>query len=243
MSGLPSASASMRTISRASADTALRPRAVSAPAWAARPRSSIVRQTAPLRAPTMSPFSRPHSNTRAAAASSAWSHTAGARSRTSSSAQIRNRSCENGRGRVANASITIAASTSPPFMSATPGPKQRMPSRRNGRSATVPDGNTVSVWPSRATGRVPSPAISTTMLRPGPSGSSTHSQVQPSGSSQPATSSATRSCSRPPDGESMSTSDWRRRQKVSITRRTIQAPGPALRLWLPHRSTFSSTAK
>ena len=54
-------------------------------------------------------------------------------------------------GRRASVSRACTASTSPPFMSATPGPKQRSPSRRNGRSAAVPSGNTVSVCPSSAT--------------------------------------------------------------------------------------------
>ena len=66
ISGRPSARLSMRSVSRASALTALRPRAVSAPACAGTPVSSIVRHSAPLRAETRSPFSRPHSNTRAA---------------------------------------------------------------------------------------------------------------------------------------------------------------------------------
>ena len=58
----------MRRISCASAETALRPRCVSAPAWAGRPCSVSVRQIAPLRSETRSPFSRAHSNTSAAAA-------------------------------------------------------------------------------------------------------------------------------------------------------------------------------
>ena len=122
ISGRPSASPSMRMISRASADTALRPRAVSAPAWAAMPVSSIVRQMAPFRADTRSPFSRAHSNTSAARAPAASAATAGARSRASSSAQTSSRSSANGRAPPASSSIAIAASTRPPFMSATPGP-------------------------------------------------------------------------------------------------------------------------
>ena len=156
----------MRSVSRASALTALRPRAVSAPACAGTPVSSIVRHSAPLRAETRSPFSRAHSKTRAAVASAARAAQAGSRRRTSSSAQTISRSSRKGR-RSRNASIAIAASTRPPFMSATPGPKQRTPSRRNGRSATVPSGKTVSPCPSRATTPSPSPGREMQTLRAG----------------------------------------------------------------------------
>src|SRR4051812_43509011 len=79
MSGRSSTRLSIRMISRASAETALRPSAVSAPAWAGRPCRWSVRQSAPLRAETRSPFRRPHSKTSAAAASRACSATAGGR--------------------------------------------------------------------------------------------------------------------------------------------------------------------
>ena len=230
MSGRPSVSPSMRRISWARAETALRPRAVSAPAWADRPVSSMVRQTAPLRADTTSPFSRAHSNTSAARAPAACTEIAGARRRTSSSAQTSSRSSWNGRCRAAQVSTAIAASTRPPFMSATPGPKQRIPSRRNGRAATVPAGNTVSVCPSSATTPRPDPGSAITMLRAGPSGSSTHSVRQPSGASQPASSSATRSCSTPPDGVSMSTSCCSLSQNVSITLEAVSLLAPGIGL-------------
>ena len=78
------------------------------------------------------------------------------------------------------------------------------------------------------------------MLRPGPSGSSTHSVRQPSGTSQPASSSATRSCSTPPEGESMSTSCCSLSQNVSITRATI-APARNRRQ-KPYRSSRQGSA-
>ena len=98
ISGRPCASASIRVISPASAETALRPRAVSAPACAGRPVSSSVRHTAPLRDETRSPFSRAHSNTSAACGVDSHARaTAGARSRTSSSAHTSSRTSGNGR--------------------------------------------------------------------------------------------------------------------------------------------------
>ena len=217
MSGRPAVRPSIRSTSCASAVTALRPRAVSAPAWAARPCRCSVRQIAPLRAETRSPLRRPHSNTSAAAAPRAWSQAAGARSRTSSSAQTSRRSSENGRaGSAASRSIAIAASTSPPFMSATPGPVQRSPSRRNRQREVVPGGNTVSGWPSSATAGPPSPGTVRTRLRAGLSGSSTHVWTHPAGASHAAICSATASCSVPPDGESVSTSACSRAQKTSV---------------------------
>ena len=42
-------------------------------------------------------------------------------------------------------------------MSVTPGPNARSPSIRNGRSATVPGSNTVSVWPIIRTRALPLP--------------------------------------------------------------------------------------
>jgi len=60
--------------------------------------------------------------TSAALAPDAYSQTAGARRRISSSPQSSSRSSANGLAPAAHRSIAIAASTRPPFMSATPGP-------------------------------------------------------------------------------------------------------------------------
>ena len=102
-------------------------------------------------------------------------------------------------------------------MSATPGPVQRSPSRRNDHRAAVPAGNTVSGCPSRATAGPPSPGRVTTRLRAGLSGSSTHSCVHPAGASQAPIRSATASCSVPSEGESMSTRACSRSQKTSLS--------------------------
>ena len=101
-------------------------------------------------------------------------------------------------------------------MSATPGPVQRSPSRRNRHLLAVPGAKTVSGWPSSATIGPPSPVSVTIRLRAGLSGSSTHRCVQPAGASHAATCSATPSCSSPPDGESVSTSACSRLQKTSV---------------------------
>ncbi len=42
-------------------------------------------------------------------------------------------------------------------MSETPGPRAMSPSMRNGRSATVPSSNTVSMWPTSSTLGPPAP--------------------------------------------------------------------------------------
>ena len=101
-------------------------------------------------------------------------------------------------------------------MSATPGPVQRSPSRRNLHLVAVPGGKTVSGWPSSATIGPPSPARVRSRLRAGSSGSSTHRCMQPAGASHAATCSATLSCAIPPDGESVSTSACSRLQKTSV---------------------------
>ena len=166
ISGRPSARPSMRSVSRASALTALRPRAVSAPACAGTPVSSIVRHSAPLRAETRSPFSRAHSKTSAAVASAARAAQAGSRSRTSSSAQTISRSSRKGRRsrerlhrhrRQHQAALHVGDA----------GAVAAHPSRRNGRSATVPSGKTVSPCPSSATTPSPSPGSEMQTLRAG----------------------------------------------------------------------------
>ena len=209
ISGRPAVRPSMRSISVASAETALRPRAVSAPAWAgaagAAPACATPR---PCGHETRSPFSRRaleherRGGARGRGAPPPARAAAPPRRRRPAAAARRTAAAA-----AASRSIAIAASTRPPFMSATPGPVQRSPSRRNGRRRRRrPAANTVSVWPSSATIAVAVAGSVTTRLRAGLSGSSTHAagaaeRRQP-GFDLP----ATRSCSRPQDGESMSTS-------------------------------------
>ena len=163
-------------ISRASADTALRPRAVSAPACGGAAGSCSVRHTAPLRADTRSPFRGARTRTRAprrhrgaCVARGRVRAAAPPRRRTPAAAARRTAA-----GAAASRSIAIAASTSPPFMSATPGPVQRSPVPPEPPPGGLPGGNTVSVMAEQRHGRAPSPASVSTRLRAGPSGSSTH---------------------------------------------------------------------
>ena len=120
-------------------------------------------------------------------------------------------------GIAASRSTAIAASTRPPFMSATPGPGAAIavapepPPRPPYRARRPCRGG-----PSSATIGPPSPVRVTIRLRAGLSGSSTHRCVQPAGASHAATCSATPSCSSPPDGESVSTSACSRLQKTSV---------------------------
>ena len=97
------------------------------------------------------PPGRPHSMHRTASkpASRAW--VAMGSERTSSSGTHTSSSRAKGRSPPARTRAACAATASPPFMSATPGPISRSPSLRRGRRATVPSGKTVSWWQSSAT--------------------------------------------------------------------------------------------
>ena len=184
ISGRPAVRASIRMISLARAETALRPRAVSAPAWAGRPVSS---QRSPHRA-----LARRH---QIAVLAGALEHDrrGGALGLVSpppgtAAAPPRRRRSGIAPRRTAAARRRAAPSPSRPAPARPscrprPGPVQRSPETANGRRAASPSPNTVSVCPSRATARPPSPASVITRLRAGPSGSSTHALVQPSGAS------------------------------------------------------------
>ena len=117
----------MRRISWARADTALRPRAVSAPAWAAVRSAPWCATRRPCGLDTTSPFSRAHSNTSAArVAGRVRRDRRRAQPHLLVGADQQPQLLERPPPRGAGCSIAIAASTRPPFMSATPGPKQRI---------------------------------------------------------------------------------------------------------------------
>ena len=163
------------------------PRRARCPACAGTPCAVIVTQQPALREVTIAPDSRPHSRQSAASAPCIELSVYGATLRPSSSGT----QCSS-----TAASLPLAASRSsaasptstPPFMSATPGPSARSPSTRSGRAAAVPAGNTVSWWPSSSVRRPPVPCVRATTCRP--TGEGRRSTAQPASRAQCAISAA-----------------------------------------------------
>ncbi len=139
ISGRPSVSASMRRISRASALTALRPRCGVGPRVS---RAAVQRERPPDRALALrhqvAVLAGALEDERGGGSLRLGAHGRCAQPRLLVGAHQQAHLRERTAGAAASRSIATAASSTPPFMSATPGPKQRSPSRRNGRSAAVP---------------------------------------------------------------------------------------------------------
>ena len=101
-----------------------------------------------MREETTSPFSRAPSRTRAASARSASARIVSrdqGEPISSSGLQMYVMLPNPSNPAACSTSTAKKPVSSPPFMSVTPGPNARSPSIRNGRSATVPGSNTVSV--------------------------------------------------------------------------------------------------
>ena len=177
----PWSSFSIRSSSRASARSAERPSSGEVPACAGTPCAVIVTQHPALRAVTIAPDSRPHSRHRAASAPCMVLSVNGATLRPSSSGT----QCSSTATSLSTRRSSAARPTStPPFMSATPGPCMRSPSLRTGRAAAVPTGNTVSWWPSKRMRPAPLPCVRATTCNP--TGDGSRSTAQPASSAHSA---------------------------------------------------------
>ena len=119
--------------------TALRPRAGSVPACAGVPVTASRSQAPVFRPPTKSPFSRPHSSTSTASASTTLSMSRRGRPALPRRARCATRPRRTAAGRRQAPPWPASATTSPPFMSATPGPcATRSPSTVIGRARPCP---------------------------------------------------------------------------------------------------------